>query len=73
MPLEEAPKLCMKMASSNYDQTVEKVYNFQTIDAGLNSVHREIVSYVTIVFYDKVRGRNKAQRWLLLVCCGFFI
>jgi Ca2+-binding EF-hand superfamily protein len=22
----------------------------------------EIVSYVTIVFYDKVRGRNKAQR-----------
>jgi hypothetical protein len=31
------------------------------------------VSYVTIVFYDKVRGRNKAQRWLLLVCCGFFI
>ena len=43
---------------------------------GLNSVRREIVSYVTIVFYDKVRevrGRNKAQRWLLLVCCGFFI
>jgi hypothetical protein len=32
----------------------------------------EIVSYVIIVFYDKVRGRNKAQRWLLLVCCGFF-
>jgi len=29
---------------------------------GLNSVRREIVSYVTIVFYDKVRGRNKAQR-----------
>jgi hypothetical protein len=40
---------------------------------GLNSVHREIVSYVIIVFYDKVRGRNKAQRRLLLVCCGFFI
>ena len=73
MPLEEAPKSCIKMASSNYDQTVEKVYIFQTIDAGLNSVRREIVSYVTIVFYDKVRGRNKAQRWLLLVCCGFFI
>jgi hypothetical protein len=31
------------------------------------------LSYVIIVFYDKVRGRNKAQRWLLLVCCGFFI
>ena len=28
----------------------------------LNSVSREIVSSVTIVFYDKVRGRNKAQR-----------
>ena len=28
---------------------------------GLNSVRREIVSSVTIVFYDKVRGRNKAQ------------
>ena len=28
----------------------------------LNSVSREIVSYVTIVFYDnKVRERNKAQ------------
>ena len=27
---------------------------------GLNSVCREIVSYVTIVFYDKVQGRNKA-------------
>ena len=31
-------------------------------DVGLNSVRREIVSYVTIVFYDKVRGRNKAQK-----------
>jgi hypothetical protein len=39
----------------------------------LNSVRREIVSYVIIVFYDKVRGRNKTQRWLLLDCCGFFI
>ena len=39
---------------------------------GLNNVRREIVFYVTIVFYDKVRGRNKAQRWLLLVCCRFF-
>ena len=29
---------------------------------GLNSVRREIVSYVIIVFYDKVRGRNTAQR-----------
>ena len=28
---------------------------------GLNSVRREILSSVTIVFYDKVRGRNKAQ------------
>ena len=40
---------------------------------GLNSVRREILSSVTIVFYDKVRGRNKAQRWLLLICWGFFI
>ena len=40
---------------------------------GLNSVRREILSSVTIVFYDKVRGRNKAQRWLLLVCWRFFI
>jgi hypothetical protein len=39
----------------------------------LNSVCHEIVSYDTIVFYDKVQGRNKVQRWLLLVCCGFFI
>ena len=29
---------------------------------GLNSVRREILSSVTIVYYDKVRGRNKAQR-----------
>jgi hypothetical protein len=36
----------------------------KTIDiyVGLNSVRREILSSVTIVFYDKVRGRNKAQR-----------
>jgi hypothetical protein len=30
------------------------------------------VSSVTIVFYDKVRGWNKAQRWLLYVCWGFY-
>jgi hypothetical protein len=47
-------------------------FNFSN-SVGLNSVHREIVSSVTIVFYDKVRGRNKEQRWLPLVCCGFFI
>jgi len=29
---------------------------------GLNNVRREILSSVTIVFYDKVRGWNKAQR-----------
>jgi len=40
---------------------------------GLNSVHREILSSVIIVFYDKVRGRNKAQRWLHSVWWGFFI
>ena len=40
---------------------------------GLNSVCREMVSSVTIVFYDKVWGRNKVQMWLFLVCCGFFI
>ena len=34
----------------------------QRSSVGLNSVRREIVSYVTIVFYDKVRGRNKPQR-----------
>ena len=28
----------------------------------LNSVRREIVSTLTIVSYDKVRGRNKEQR-----------
>jgi len=28
----------------------------------LNSVRREIVFALTIVSYDKVRGRNKAQR-----------
>ena len=32
---------------------------------GLNSVRRDILSSVTIVFYDTVRGRNKAQTWLL--------
>ena len=47
--------------------------NHRNLILGLNSVRREKVSSVTIVFYDKVRGRNKAQRWLLLVCCGFFI
>ena len=31
-------------------------------NVGLNSARREIVFSVTIVFYDKVRGRNKAQR-----------
>ena len=45
----------------------------KTHNVGLNSLCREILSSVTIVFYDKVRGRNKAQRWLLLVCWGFFI
>ena len=40
---------------------------------GLNSVRLELLSSVTIVFYDKVRGPNKAQGWLLLVCWGFFI
>ena len=30
------------------------------------------MSSVTIVFYDKVRGWNKAQRWLLYVCWGFY-
>ena len=39
----------------------------------LNSVRREIVSTLTIVSYDKVRGRNKAQRWLRSVCVRFFI
>jgi len=48
------------------------IFNYATV--GLNSVHREILSSVTIVFYDIVRGRrNKSQRWLLLVCWGFFI
>ena len=28
----------------------------------INNVRREIVSVLTIVSYDKVRGRNKAQR-----------
>jgi len=28
----------------------------------LNNVRREIVSALTIVSYDKVQGRNKAQR-----------
>jgi hypothetical protein len=36
------------------------IFNYATV--GLNSVHREILSSVTIVFYDKVRGQNKAQR-----------
>ena len=39
----------------------------------LNSVRREIVSTLTIVSYDKVRGRNKEQRWLRPVCVRFFI
>ena len=39
-----------------------------------NSVCREIiVSALTIVSYDKVWGRNKAERWLRLVCVRFFI
>jgi len=32
------------------------------ISVELNSVHHEILSSVIIVFYDKVRGRNKVQR-----------
>jgi hypothetical protein len=42
-------------------------------DVTLNSVRREIVSTLKIVCYDKVRGRNKAQRWLRSVCVRFFI
>ena len=44
------------------------VSNFQLYhdaSVGLNSVRREILTSVTIDFYDKVWGRNKAQRWLL--------
>ena len=41
----------MHVIFQKYDQTCR-----------LNSVRREIVSSVTIVFYDKVRERNKAQR-----------
>ena len=33
-----------------------------TVIVTLNSVRRETVSALTIVSYDKVRGRNKAQR-----------
>ena len=31
------------------------------------------MSALTIVSYDKVRGRNKTQRWLRSVCVRFFI
>ena len=37
-------------------------WNSTAVPVGLDSVRREILSSVTIVLYDKVRGRNKAQR-----------
>ena len=52
---------------------LNRLMGSQSSRVWLNSVHREILSSVIIVFYDKVRGRNKAQRWLILVCWGFFI
>ena len=39
----------------------------------LNIVRGEIVFALTIVSYDKVRGRNKPQRRLRSVCVRFFI
>ena len=39
----------------------------------LNSVLREILSSFIIDSYDKVRGGNKAQWWLLSVHLSFFI
>ena len=47
----------------NSHSTFSHVQIFKTSSGvGLNSVHREILSSVIIVFYDKVRGRNKVQR-----------
>ena len=60
---------------SNYKikyQNVERD-KINTDNVTLNSVCREIVSALKIVSYDKVRGRNKAQRWLRSVCVKFFI
>jgi len=42
------------------DNLTDKTYYSKSVT--LNSVRREIVSALTIVSYDKVRGRNKAQR-----------
>ena len=39
----------------------------------LNSVRHEIVSTLTIVSYDKVQWRSRAERWLRSVCVRFFI
>ena len=50
---------------------LNRLMGSQSSRVWLNSVHREILSSVIIVFYDKVRGRNKAQRWLILVCWDF--
>jgi len=50
-PMQQIPNPNITQASSTTGYYV-----------GLNSVRREILSSVTIVFYDKVRGRNKAQR-----------
>jgi len=50
-PMQQIPNPNITQASSTTGYYV-----------GLNSVRREILSSVSIVFYDKVRGRNKAQR-----------
>ena len=52
----------LNLASYHYKERQSKFLQCISAYVGLNSVHREILSSVIIVFYDKVRGRNKAQR-----------
>ena len=49
---------------SNYKIKYQNVEGdkINTDNVTLNRVRREIVSALKIVSYDKVRGRNKAQR-----------
>ena len=49
------------------------LYRPQYAYVSLNNVRRELLSSFTIDSYDRVRGRNKTQWWLLSVHLRFFI
>ena len=62
-----------KINVREYRRDNKKIDKGIGVTVTLNSVRPEIVSALTIDSYDKVRGRNKAQRLLRSVCVRFFI